>query len=234
MPVSHDTLVRLMRRSLPDDPATPRVLGIDDFAWKRGRRYGTIFIDQARHLVVDVLLDWETETLVKWLETHPGIEIVSRDRAGNYADAVRRGAPQAKQVADRFHLLMNLHATLARFFERKHHILKRITAESQAETQQLYSQAPSSACESKDEPKPLTPTQAQKLACQTRRKNRYEEVIKMHEPGRYRYSAWIAPRHCSRVYQGTSISRNCPASPKDEQARSLQKLPPRTVGIGAP
>jgi transposase len=95
-------------------------LGVDDWAQRRGRTYGTILVNLETHEVIDVLPDRTAETLTTWLHQHPEVEIISRDRGGAYADGARQGAPQAVQVADRFHLLKNVTDSFERFLARNH------------------------------------------------------------------------------------------------------------------
>ena len=102
----HPTVARLRAKT------TVRVAGIDDWSWRKGRTYGTIIVDLERREVVDVLQDRTTAGTAEWLGQHPEVEIVSRDRCGLYAKGAREGAPQARQVADRFHLLQNLRETI--------------------------------------------------------------------------------------------------------------------------
>lgn len=116
---SRPTLLRaLRRRPRTPDGAPVRVLGIDEWAWKKGHRYGTMLCDLEWGKVIDLLPDRKNETVAAWLRQHPGVEVVSRDRAGAFADAMAKGAPRAAQVADRWHLLNNLVDTLMRSLER--------------------------------------------------------------------------------------------------------------------
>ena len=114
MPVSDDTILRLLklRASARGAMTTIRVAGIDDWSWRKGCTYGTIVVDLERREVVDVLPDRSTAGTAEWLSQHPEIEIISRDRGSLYAQGAREGAPQARQIADRFHLLQNLRETI--------------------------------------------------------------------------------------------------------------------------
>ena len=119
MPVSDTTILAGLRkharaRSESSALAAVHVAGVDDWAWRKGSNYGTIIVDLEHRVVVDVLADRSAATTASWFKAHPDVEVVSRDRAGLYGEAAREGAPQARQVADRFHLLQNFRETIER------------------------------------------------------------------------------------------------------------------------
>jgi transposase len=120
MRASPSTLLRYVRGSPSVVYPQPEVVGIDDWAFRRGHRYGTILVDLERHKVIDLLEDREAGSASAWLKRHPEIQIVARDRGGVYAEAAAKGAPQAVQVADRWHLLKNATEAVQRFVERNH------------------------------------------------------------------------------------------------------------------
>lgn len=109
LPASRWQMLRLVI-GLPGEAVVtaPRMLGMDDFAFKRGREYGTVLIDMETGDIIDVLADRETGTVRKWLEDHPGVQVICRDRGAGYGAACAQGAPGAVQAADRWHLLHNL------------------------------------------------------------------------------------------------------------------------------
>jgi transposase len=111
MAVSDDTILRRIKRRARvarHGEQRLRAVGVDDWAWKKGQTCGTILVDLERRTVADLLPQRSAEQLAEWLQQHPEVEVITRDRFGLYAGGARRGAPQARQVADRFHLLLNL------------------------------------------------------------------------------------------------------------------------------
>lgn len=116
LPTSRDTLRRLVRRLPPPSIPPLRAIGVDDWAYRKHPRYGTIVVDVEQRRPVALLHDREAETLATWLRTHTGVTIIARDRRKAYSDGARAGAPQATQVADRCHLLQNLAEALDQGF----------------------------------------------------------------------------------------------------------------------
>jgi predicted transcriptional regulator len=118
MPTSPDTLLRRVKRAGARSSPCPRLVGIDDWAWCKAQRYGTIVVDLETSEVIDLLPDRDAATVKVWLEAHPGIELVSRDRSSAYSQAASEAAPDAQQVADRWHLLKNVREAIERLLER--------------------------------------------------------------------------------------------------------------------
>jgi transposase len=118
---SDDTVLRRVRQKplLPPSVCPIRNLGVDDWAWRKGQDYGTILVNLDLHRVVDLLPDRAAESFSAWLQQHPEIVTISRDRCGLYAEGARLGAPQSQQIADRFHLVLNLSAAMERVLEER-------------------------------------------------------------------------------------------------------------------
>jgi transposase len=126
MPASADTVLRLVRSlPLPEQEA-PRAVAVDDWAVRRGRGYGTVVLDLERRRVLDLLPDRTAETLADWLRRQPQVEVVARDRSTEYARGIALGAPEAMQVADRWHVLVNMRQVLERWLAGAHARLRRL------------------------------------------------------------------------------------------------------------
>jgi transposase len=130
IPTTAKTIIRrVLQLPLPSEGSVYKV-GIDEWAWKKGHTYGTILVDLEKRRVVQLLADRSVETSKTWLRTHPEIDLVSRDRGKIFRDAATEGAPQAKQVTDRFHLQKNFAEALEKFFRKQGSVLKKATQRS--------------------------------------------------------------------------------------------------------
>lgn len=162
----------LSRLPLPTLP-TPKILGVDDFAFRKGHNYGTILVDLEHNQPIALLPDRTAETLAAWLKAHPGVEILSRDRSKTYKRGMSQGAPNAVQVADRFHLLQNLEETLESVFKGYTQTLQAVEREQLQAEQTVVVLAP----------EPLDNRQSQKAMNRTRRLEKYEQTHALRKQG---------------------------------------------------
>jgi transposase len=183
IPVGATTLLRRIREAPLEALPQTRVLGVDDWAWRKGQRYGTILCDLGRDRVIDLLPNRRAETLATWLKDHPSVGIVVRDRAGAYADGARQGAPQAIQVADRWHLLRNSGDALRGVLDHHHRDLTEaariaaVTVEPAANDN-----APGATCDRDVEP-PVTKAERRSLDARHQREARFDEAVRLRAQG---------------------------------------------------
>jgi hypothetical protein len=216
VPTSPDTLLRLVKMLGLSAVPTPRVLGVDDFSLRRGTRYATMLIDMERHEPIDVLATREAEPLVEWLRAHPGIEVIVRDRSGAYANAARRGAPKAIQVADRFHLVQNVGAALDE-------VVRSRSRRKEIERVQIESAEPIVLPTAP--PLPPGPAQQRARAARARRVARWENARALYGEGK----SLRASAHQLGIHRRTvrKLVRT-PAPPRN------RPRPPRLSGLNSP
>lgn len=188
MPVGIDALLNLIRHVPTATPCELHIIGVDDWAKRKGQCYGTIIVDHERGDIVDLLPDRTPETLAAWLRQHPEIEVISRDRAEAYAQGIRDGAPTAIQVADRFHLLKNLSDALFRILQQHHAIIEarlKPTAPGTVSESALFFSAeatPTPEAQAKDTGVPVLAA-ATPSAAEQRRWTRMQQAHRMRDEG---------------------------------------------------
>jgi transposase len=184
MPTSPDTLLRRVRQAHLPVPPPVRVLGVDDWALRKGQRYGTILCDLERRRPVDLLPERSASVLRDWLQSHPEVEIISRDRGDEYIKGASEGAPQAIQVADRWHLLKNLRESLERVVNRYQ---GRVRDAARATISLTNGQVATDSCpepaQGPDLNRPSTKYQERQQQRRARRLARFEQVRDLHQRG---------------------------------------------------
>jgi transposase len=194
VPTSPDTLLRRVKQAGARPSVTPRFVGSDDWAWCKGQRYGTLVVDLETNDVIDLLPDRDAATVKTWLAAHPGIELVSRDRASAYSKAASEGASDAQQVADRWHLLKNVREAVERLFECHLPViteaLKPADPDPSRRPDALPGGKPDAATtleptpqESPSPPTPASPRQEAALAKRRRRVERFDRVHELRRQG---------------------------------------------------
>jgi transposase len=183
MPASASTLVRLQRRTTLPPPPAPQIIGVDDWSFRKGRTYGALLVDLERHQPIEVLPDKTAATFATWLKAHPTITTITRDRDSAFAEGAREGAPQAIQVADRFHLHQNLGDALQRLLQRYPAAL-RTAAQAKTDATELEAVPPASISEelTADHLQPNPATSATSSPA-PEREVRFQQVLMLHAQG---------------------------------------------------
>lgn len=210
---SSDTILRHIIFSPESEPIKTPHIGIDEWAWQRGHTYGTLIINLDTHRPLTVLPGRDRVALTKWFKQRPEIQVVSRDRGGVYAVAARDGAPQARQIADRWHLLKNIGDALERMMYKHTPLIKEVADESALSQKTQVSNLV---------PKSRTLTRQESIQ-QQKRQNRYDkwmEVISLHEQG-FGFQSIARKMGMSRV----TIKRWVQSKEYPEQSTRMRKTP---------
>jgi transposase len=196
------TLLRSQRATSLPQPEPFTKIGLDDFAFRRGRTYGTLIVNLENHRLIEVLPDCSVTTVAAWLVAHPTIDLISRDRASDYAAASTLGAPQARQVCDRWHVLRNLSEYVALFLARmRAQVRKASQALAPARLQDVFADQPQSELEAVELAQTRrrqkrhvrkTVLEQAKEARLAQRLDQYQQILELRDHGLSSYE--IAPR----------------------------------------
>lgn len=233
MPLSPATILRLVGRTQLAERATPSLLGVDEWSYRKRLDFKTILVDLSTNRALELLPDASAATLATWLQAHPGVEVIARDRAGTFAEGATQGAPDAVQVADRFHLMQNLRTAIEEILKQMVEV-RHVAAEALAEqTTQLQL---STATSETDASLPLPDLRRvrdpyRKRVQEQRRAQRlarYEQVLALHQEGMLQQE--IAQRvqltraTVSRYLKATGFPERSPYPRRDRQTGSVQRL----------
>ena len=232
--VGRDTLLARARHAAPSDTEKVRVLGVDDFAFRKGHTYGTILVDLERHKVVDLLPDRSQESLLTWLKEHPEIKVATRDRSHIYREGLTKGAPDAAQVTDRWHLLHNFASVLEESLLQKRPVLRK------AVTQETVSEEKRDDASGAFAPGPMTPNRPRKHAARIEEaaRKRHERFVEQWQDIRDLYLAGADVRFISRklgisprtVYRYKDLEEPPPRQPYTPRASVLDPYVPYLLG----
>jgi transposase len=213
--VSPDTLLNRIRGAFRADAENVRVLGVDDFGFRKGNASGTILVDLERHKIVDLLQGHSTELIEQWLRQRPGVEVASRDRSNVCREGISKGAPETIQVTDRWHLLHNLTQVLEEFLLHKRTALQKATAPEEKTTTEGEAPADLGA------PGPMSPNRPRRWQARQEEKarKRHERLVEQWRNIRRLYLAGADLRDICRQL---GISARTVYRYKD-----LQEPPPR-------
>jgi transposase len=213
--VSDDTLLRRLKYAAQSHPAMGPipVLGVDDFAWRKGTRYGTILIDLEQSKVADLLPERSSSSFEQWLRQHSEVTMISRDRHGLYAEGARCGAPAAQQVADRFHLVQNLTQAVERALTlQRHHLVMSVRELAQQNGSETGPAPSADGLPRSGGPQPSVTQRERREQRQQQRAELFHTVKGLHAQG----------MKASEIVRAVGISRG-----RVDQWLRLEKCPPR-------
>ncbi len=221
--VSPATLISLIRRTPLPTPTPARVLGVDDWAKRKGKNYGTALVDLEEHRLIELLPDREAETLSRWLQANPGTEVISRDRSERYAVGGRQGASEAVHVADRWHLLSNWREATERVFDRHRGQIKQVTLPKlESEDKPAAAVLPAKTVNRRRKS-----LEEKRARAQAERQARYDVIRERYAKGEYLKTIATDLGITYRTARKYALSEECPTrKPMPKRPRMLEPYEP--------